>query len=255
MRLNRPLALLVLALFATPVLAYTIYLKDGSRLVAQEKYVIDGDQAVIVLPSGTLSMIAASEIDVERTEEANQSRLSGTAMVIEGGFVTDIKETAPPPKRVTLQDKIRSNEAGMRPAPARMPVVSAPRTGTSSSRKGQAFERALYPNTGLATDILGFAAARGVSGLAVYRGETAKRPLLVFATGSEGSVFKALVVSSNALLFMQNTRPGTMDAFEVLCETDDGASAGRFILTSQLAADLVAGHYEITRFYVDNVIF
>jgi hypothetical protein len=256
MRLVRPLLVIALALAATPALAYTIYLKDGSRLVAQEKYEIRGDKAIIVLPSGAKSMIDADEIDVERTEEANQSRLSGTAMLIEGGETTDLKEAAPPPpKKPRLQDLIATDQAGIR-EPERKTIGAIPRTGADLNRApSPASSRAPYPDASVSTEIRGFATARGLTALSVHQGPRARRPLIVFKTTSEGAVFKALVVSANALLHLRSKDPSPVDGIDLVCETPNGGMGGRFELTPQLARDLVNGTYEITRFYVENVRF
>ncbi|HMB52750.1 MAG TPA: hypothetical protein VKU40_05500, partial [Thermoanaerobaculia bacterium] len=76
---HRRLAFVALAvavlLAALPAAAYTIYLKDGSRMIARDKYEIKGDQAVFVLQSGTRTTIDLDEIDVARTEKANESNL------------------------------------------------------------------------------------------------------------------------------------------------------------------------------------
>jgi len=256
LRLRRTLVLLAVALAAAPALAYTIYLKDGSKLVAREKWVVQGDKAIIVLPSGAQSMIDFAEIDIERTEEANQSKLSGTATVIEGGREKEFREKEPPPPpKPTLQDMIRSKEAQFKVEPNTAPLSSLPRAGSTISNRRDEVKRAPFPDADIATDILAFAGARGVSALGVYRGQNARQPLLVYEVASEGSVFKALVVSANALIHMNSARPGAVDAFEVECETAAGSPGGKFVLTPQLAADLVSGRYEITRFYVENVIF
>ena len=64
--------LLVLGL-AIPAHAYTIYLKDGSTLIAKEKYRVEEGKAIITLQNGTQTFIDASEIDVARTERTNMS--------------------------------------------------------------------------------------------------------------------------------------------------------------------------------------
>jgi len=253
---RRFLVLLALALATAPAFAYTIYLKDGSRLIAKEKYVVQGNKAIIVLPSGAQSMIDFAEIDIERTENANQSKLSGTATVIEGGKEKELRDAAPPPPpKPTLQDMIRTKEAQFKVEPNTTPPSSLPRAGSTLSNRRTQVKRMPFPDADIATDILAFAGARGVSALSVYRGQSARQPLLVYEVGSEGSVFKALVVSANALIHMNGARPGAVDAFEVECETAAGSSGGKFVLTPQLATDLVSGRYEITRFYVENVIF
>ena len=257
MRFARTLVPLLVALVAAPGFAYTVYLKDGSRLIAKEKYEIRGDKAILILPSGTPSMIDASEIDVERTEAANQSRLSGTAMVIEGGEAKELQDKkAKPVPKPRIQDLIRANEAGIREAPERPQPSAEPRAGaTAGNRASPAPTRAPYPDAGVAADIRGFATARGVSSIGVYNSGRSRTPLVVFETDSEGSVFKALVVSANALLQLEAQNPASVEALEVVCETADGSLGGRFDLTPQLARELISGQYEITRFFVENVDF
>ncbi|MCM2270265.1 MAG: hypothetical protein NDJ75_09195, partial [Thermoanaerobaculia bacterium] len=96
---------------------------------------------------------------------------------------------------------------------------------------------------------------RGASGVAVYRGGNARKPMLAFETGTEASVFKAILASSATLLQLRGARPGAVDGFEVVCETVSGQSGGRFDLTPELAEAIVSRRYEITRFYVENVQF
>ena len=73
---------LALALAASSSWAYTVYLKDGSKLVAKDKYKVQGDMALIVLANGTQTSLKLAEIDQEKTALANQSNY-GTAVVLE----------------------------------------------------------------------------------------------------------------------------------------------------------------------------
>jgi len=258
MRLARLVAAIALALAAGPALAYTIYLKDGSRIVAKEKYEIQGELAIITLPSGTKSSMPADQIDVPRTEKANVSRLGGTAMVIEGGQATELQHAPPPPPKPQLSDLLRQNEGELRgPRTAAPPVADVPLTPAAALRAREDKERARtpFPDTKLAADILEVLTARGATGVAVYRGANVRKPLLAFETGTEASVFKAILASSAALLHLRGERPGVFDGFEVLCENAAGQSGGRFDLTHELADAIVSRRYEITRFYVDNVQF
>ena len=78
----------MVAIMAIPANAYTIYLKDGSRLIAKEKHLIEEGKAIIVLQNGTRTFIEASEIDIPRTKQANLGDY-GTALVLEGGQLID----------------------------------------------------------------------------------------------------------------------------------------------------------------------
>lgn len=261
MRPARLLAALVLALFAGPALAYTIYLKDGSRIIAKDKYEIRGDLAIITLPSGTQSSYPASEIDVERTESANESRLGSTAMVIEGGRATELKDAPPPPPKPNLQDYIRGQEGELRglddrPVSAE-PAAEVPATPGALLRTRETARKTRQPfaDKALAAEILELLAARGVGGVQVHASADPRKPLLTFETATEGSVFKAIVASSNTLLQLGGRRPGAIGGFAVVCETAGGQSGGRFDLTPELAEAIVSRRYEITRFFLENVQF
>jgi len=257
MRIRSWIPLLALALAATPALAYTIYLKDGSRIVAQEKYEVQGDLAIITLPSGTKSSLSASEIDVERTEKANKSNLGSTAVMIEGGEAKDLEKAPPPPKKANLQDLIRSKSAEQlgatdAAAPPDSPVT---RVLDQRGRVARDGKRVLLADTDLAGAIRGFITSHGVTAVEVYRGAVERQPLLVFETSSEGAVFKALLTASQALIKIRGDRPGKVDGFEMVCETADGGLGARFALSPDDAAAIATGKYEITRYFVDNVQF
>ena len=260
MRPARLAVALALALAAAPALAYTIYLKDGSRIVAKEKYVVRGGLAIITLPSGTESSIPAGEIDVPRTEKANESRLGGTAIVIEGGEARELKATPPPPTKPKLQDLMRASEGelrGLDDVPAAAPETDAPATPAALLRQRESAEkrRLPFPDTQLAAEILQTLAGRGVTAVRVHASGDAQRPLLVFETASETAVFKAILAGANTLLQVRAKRPGAIEGFELLCESAGGSSGGKFDLTPKLAEEVVSRRYEITRFYVENVRF
>ncbi len=248
----RALALaLGLALAAAPALAYTIVLKDGTKIVAKTKYVIRGDRAIITLPSGTETSYAAAEIDVEKTDAANAGDI-GTAMVIEGGKVENLTAKPAPAGKATLQDYIQ-RQGGLPPPPP--PVQSRAAVGSETRTRVDRSGRAPLRDPALANEIKAFLITRGAPA-EVYQGTSAKRVRLVFETRAEGPVFKALVASATALVQIRQQFPDRVDAFEVLCEVPDAEGVGgRFTLTPELAADLVSGRVEVTRFYVENVEF
>lgn len=263
MRWVRPLALLVLALAAAPGFAYTIYLKDGTRLVARAKYTVEGNLAILYQPSGTRSSLPLEQIDVKRTEEANVGNLSSTAFLVEGGKATEVKKDAKPVVlRPRIQDLIKADEAGIRAdrTGARSATLlpeaatrSAP--GAMKPGAGKAGSRSPFGNVALGGELRGFVLARGVTGIEIFAGPSPTWPLLVYNTGSEGAVFKALVTGANALLHFQGTRAAEVQGIEIVCETSEGGSGGRFSLTPKQASEIVSGRTEITRFYVENVQF
>ena len=70
-------AAIAFALAAGPALAYTVYLKDGSKIVASEKYKVRGEKAIVKLTNGTETMLPLAEIDVARTEKSRRRTTKG----------------------------------------------------------------------------------------------------------------------------------------------------------------------------------
>jgi len=256
MRLSRSAVLVALALVAAPGWAYTVFLKDGSTIQAQEKYTVQGELALIRLQSGTTSSIPLAQIDVARTETANRSRYDSTTMVIEGGQTSGLQTTAEAPRKQTLSDLIKERSDGeLRRPGASAGTAAVPEVPAAASRIGATRpSRAPYPDTDVATRLLGFVSARGISAVSVHRGRQTDVPLLVFETQSEGSVFKSIVASASALV-QARAAGAAIGGVEVLCETPDGGTGGGFDLSPELARRVLSGDYEITRFFVENVRF
>jgi hypothetical protein len=259
-RLLTAMAATAAMLLATPALAYTIYLKDGSSIVSKSKYVVRGDMAIILTQSGTETALPLAEIDVARTEAANQQNL-GTAMVIEGGEQKDLSQASPPPPaRNRLGDLIKSGAAG--PA-AGIPAAPGTETGAPAIERPRGFDpgaepvraaRTAFATAPVAIAIRDYVAGQGLP-VEVARGSSPKRALLVYETESEANVFRALATSAAALEEVRKQFPGAIDAFELLCETSSGSLGARFTLTPAQAAEIMAGRVDITRFFFENVEF
>lgn len=250
-------AFTLLCALSAPAWSYTIYLKDGSKLLAEEKYKVRGDKAIIRLETGTETMLPLSEIDVPRTDEANVGGL-GKVLVIEGGKAQDLaRNDAPPPRKQTLQDLIQARgpqaEGGggtAEPAPVRRPRAEA-----AQAQSDDILGRPPLRNVELAGTIRTFLFGRGVTSVEVLQGSTARRPLLVFSTATEGQVFKALAASATTLIHVREKSPGDVDSFDVVCRAADGGNAGRFTMTEANAADLLAKRITMPEYYVQYVQF
>lgn len=259
-RLLTALAAMAAMLLATPALAYTIYLKDGSQLLSKTKYVVRGDKAIIITQSGTETALPLAEIDIPRTEAANQHDL-GTAILIEGGEKKDLSQASPaPPARARLGDLIKSGAAGpgagdpAAPGAAGAPsVVERPR-GFDAAAEPVRPARSAFATAPVAAAIKEYIGTQGLP-VEVARGSSSRRALLVFETESEANVFRALATSAAALEEVRKQFPGSIDAFELLCETSSGSLGARFTLTPGQAAEIMSGRVDITRFYFENVEF
>ena len=200
------LATAVLLLVAAQASAYTIFLKDGSRLTAREKYRVAGDKAIIVLPSGSQTVLPLAQIDVQRTERGNASDF-GSATVVE----------APPPKTTPTprQGPSLSDVAATRrlPGPA-APRAAAPAPAAETSRSAERtadgsvdFLRAPrnpLTHVQLGTELGTLLRAKGLESAALYEGTRPGRVLVEVVTNSEGAVFQALAAASLALIDLES---------------------------------------------------
>ena len=254
------LAILVF-LVAAPLLAagYTIYLKDGSRLVAKNKYRIDKGRAIITLPNGTQTFVAASQIDVKRTDEANKDGYGG-ALVLPGTQQDVGAAPAAPPKDKTLADLIASRAAAPRELPGSRRDKAEPGSGRLGKTKAGYLDfatvaRKPFPHADVLAELQQFFRSQGTEEVEIYQGTRADQPLLEITTNSEGSVFKALNTAANALLHLRDVTPDQVSAFELLLTTPERERAGQFVLTPEMATDLVSKKVDVTAFFVRHVQF
>lgn len=262
-RLPRPVLFVLLALLsATAALlaaaGYTIVLKDGSTILAKEKYRIEGNRAIIIQLNGTQTFVRADQIDVPRTEAANRNGY-GSAVVIPGSP----QDVGPPPVQVekdrTLSDLARSG-ASARDIPTTRRDKGGPAPGQVTRTKAgyldfSTLPRKPYTHADLTAEIQQFFRGQGIEEVEIYQGTQADRPLLEITTNSEGSVFKALSITANTLLHMRDSFPGKIPAFEVLLTTPSRERAGQFVLTPDMATDLVSKKIDVMAFFVKNVQF
>ncbi|HEX9941691.1 MAG TPA: hypothetical protein VGG03_06730 [Thermoanaerobaculia bacterium] len=262
-RFPRPVILALLALLvAAPLLAagYTVYLKDGSSIVAKEKYKVANGRAIITLLNGTQTFVPAAQIDVRRTEEFN--RLGTRGAVVLPGAPQDVGPApTQPQKDKTLADLIAARGA----APRELPGSRREKPGAASSGRPTRTRAGYYDLATLArkpcshaevtAELQQFFRGQGIEGVEIYDGTQADRPLVEITTASEGSVFQALTTAANALLHVRGLYPDRVKAFELLLTTPARERAGQFVLTPDMATDLVSKKVDVTAFFVRNVQF
>jgi hypothetical protein len=248
LRRNLSLALILL-LVAAPIAAYTIYLKDGSRLIAKEKYTLDGDRALIVLQNGTQTFLAASEIDVPRTETANRNNY-GTAMVLQDGELVEAAPQADVGRQETLTELADRSPTQPHQQAVR-PVLTRPVSGDYLDLVSS--QRQPFRNLDLAGEIQEVFMAQGVAGMQLAQGTAADRVLLEITTDSEASVFRALEVAADALLHVRTRTSAPVSAFEIVLVTSNRTRGGQFLLDPRMASQLADGELELPAFYVQNV--
>ena len=259
MALLGPASWLAAALLAAS--GYTIVLKDGSHHRRQgEVHGSRRARPIITLLNGTQTFVRADQIDVARTEAANRDGY-GSGVVIPGspqdvGTAArpaaegqdpgrPIRQQAPRPRELpgNRRDKNAGRPAGRRrrPRPAINDLSTLPRKP--------------YAHADIAAELQQFFHGQGIEEVEIYEGTQGDRPLLEITTNSEGSVFKALSTAANALLHIRDAFPGKVAAFEVAADHPRRERAGQFVLTPDMATDLVAKKVDVTSFFVKNVQF
>lgn len=263
-RFSRPATLALLALLAAASLllaaaGYTIFLKDGSNLIAKQKYTIENGRAIITLLNGTQTFLRADQIDVPRTEAANKSGY-GTGVLIPGSPQDIGTAPAQPRRDETLGDLITKKGAGPRDVPVSRRDKDQPAAGRLLKTKAgyndlSTLTRKPYPHADVTAELQQFFHAQGLDEVEIFEGTQGDRPLLEISTNSEGSVFKALGTAANALLHVRDTFPNRVAAFEILLTTPIHERAGQFVLTPDMASELVARKVDVTAFFIKNVQF
>jgi hypothetical protein len=238
----------LLALVASPLAAYTLYLKDGRTLNIKGKPRIVNGRALVTLPNGTQASIDPAQIDDKKTEEMNQQDL-GAAVIIDQGTRQQQATARPQPTPQSRLSDISARGVGPRDEPARR-NPAAP-TGRSA---GIPSSRTPYGDAVIASELSRFFLGQKAEGVEIYQGSQG-RPLAQVITSSETSVFRALLTGANALLHIRGRYPQKVDGLEMVMVTSSGERAGQFTLTPDMAEDLVAKRVGLVSFFLNNVQF
>jgi hypothetical protein len=264
MRHLRPAILFLAALLASATLllaaaAYTIYLKDGSSLIAKQKYTVQNGRAIIILINGTETFVAVDKIDVPRTEAANKSGY-GTGVVIPGSP----QDVGTVPVQIqrdqTLGDLITKKGTGPRDVPGTKRDKDQPAGGRALKTKAgfddlAALPRRPFSHADITAALQQLFRGQGLDEVEIFEGTAGDHPLVEISANSEGSVFKALGAAAAGLLQIRESFPGKIAAFDVLMTTQSRERAGQFVLTPEMASELVAKKVEVAAFFVKNVQF
>ncbi len=254
------LSLLMITIVAIPASAFTIYLKDGSRLIAKEKHRIEDGKAIIVLQNGTSTFIELSEIDIPRTEQANLGDY-GTALILEDGQLVEAQINPTEQKQQRLTDVASKPESGgalTRPQTRRQasaaPSVSQQRVETGAVDL-TTFPRAPYSEMEISAEATRFLRTLGIEGVQVYQGSDPNRAFLEITTNSEAAVFRGLDAAADTLLHLLNRYPDRVQSLELLMSTSDRDRAGQFHLTREVAVALADNDVEASELFIQHVQF
>lgn len=250
----------VLCIVGSPLSAYTIYLKDGTTVQAKQKYAVDGERAIITLPSGTRTFLQLSEIDVERTERMNHSDY-GTAIVLEGGSLSEQPVTPPEeaPSMAELAAETRQERQRALPPRPTTTERAAPSIPSGRLASGAPDLAALpleeFGDTTVMERVRERFRTHGLGDLQILRGSRGDRLRLLATTDTEATVFRAIVLAAASLLELEEAGLADLDAVELVLQTSGGERAGQFVITPELARQLIDEELDLPTFYVEHVQF
>jgi hypothetical protein len=255
-RSTLPVLLALWALWtAAPLAAYTVYLKDGSKIQAREKYTVDGARAIIVLQSGMKTFVPLAQIDVNKTNEGNRLDY-GSAQVIPGGAQEVPSSQAAPPRGKTINDLLASREAGVRDLPEARRATGPGAGGATKLASGawdlMVWTRKPIGNVEMAAELKRQLALQGIQEVEIYEGTKGDRPFVEITTNSEGSVFKTLAGSAATLPLLRQGY-AKVGAIELLMITSERERAGQFTLTPEMADELLSKKTDLISFFLKNV--
>jgi hypothetical protein len=244
---------------ALPAHAYRVIFKDGSSLMAMERFEVQGDLAVIVLESGTRTTVPLAEIDVARSEEHNRTTASSTAVVIEGRSERPLelgKEGAGPR---TLRDLIlERRQAGTTsgaPAARDDAEPPPPRVRTTAAGFNDLVSLQRRPlEADVSNELSARLRAKGLSRFQLFAGTATDRAMVEVTTDDAGQVFAALEAASATVVELHEEGSRGL-VLELLLRSGQRSPAGMFTLSFDNAALLAKDRLEPGDFYVQYVEF
>lgn len=249
----RRLALVILVLLPAALLAadYVIYTKDGQRIPAREKPVVQGNRLVFRTPLGAQQSMALADYDETRTMKANQEGMGGAYVLGDPSTTKVIPDTAG--KKPSLSDYIKQNKK----------IMKSPQSETSSAETDPAARlsaalKASEAGGGGAMDLqmmntfnqaFESAGLRGVRLISIPQGVR-----LQVITETEQQVFGAISAAARGL--KESRALGkSLDKVDMYLATSAGEPAGRFEISPEDAEALVTGRTTPSKFFVASVIF
>ena len=245
------LALAGALLAALPAPAYLIILKDGTRIEAADKPVVQGRNYLFKDKLGAKKMIAVGEVDPAKTEAANKENYRDAYIL---GDPEPLKrESATSAKSPSLSEYIKqTRKSDIAAPPPSSPVVPADEPAARAPERRVAGA----PSTSILDPVVEDAFLRAYQTAAV-RGAR-------ITQGSSGTIRVQAVTDGEAIVFgtLVGTARGLKEArtagklvekVELYMSTSAGENAGKFLVTPEDAESLLNGTVPPAKFFVANV--
>lgn len=233
---------------------YVIYTRDGQRIPARDKPVVQGNRLIFRTPLGAQQSMAVADYDEARTLKANQEGLGGVYVLGETGNLKVIPDSST--KKPSLSDYIKQNKKIMK-SPASEGSGGEAGSGDPGARLSAAL-KAADAGGGGAVDLQMMnafvqafegAGLRGVRLISIPQGVR-----LQVITETEQQVFGAIAAAARGL--KESRALGKpLDKVDMYLATSAGESAGRFHISPEDAEALVTGRTTPSKFFVQSVMF
>lgn len=237
-------ALVVLVVgLGTAHAVYVVYLKNGKRVVAREKYQVKGKLAVITLKNGAVVSLPLDQINVEKTEKINSLGL-GDAELLALGEEGPPPPTPTPTPAMTTLGKLRGEVAkptGEAARPTPTPGITLREQPYRDKGVDRAFQEALERYH-----------------LYLYRTSQGSRPEFLYleVQVNEKEVPRALEAVCMTYHLLKQTAPDrTPEQVELRLLNEAGREAGLFRISPEQAAELAEGKTTPDEFFLKYVLF
>jgi hypothetical protein len=238
--------LLLVTLSATAG-GYVVYLKNGKFIRAKEPLQIKGNQAIIILVTGTMASYPVDHVDLVKTERYNQLGL-GDAVVIDELTVEDeMRPTSTPTPSLGGLASLDPGKQGLLtsyapPTPTPTPGIRLQTYPYHDTRVTQAFHQIFDDRN-----------------MYIYRSSAGTQPDFFFVqtvTDQQREVFNAIKAVVEAFTLINELHNDiSPDAVELEMISTSGKPAGTFRITPEMARQLHAKELSVEQFYVTYVIF
>jgi hypothetical protein len=245
MSLRRSVAFAALALLlpAFAGASYVILTKDGRRLVAKDKYRVQGQNAIYTQVNGVVTSIPMSQVDIAATDKLAKEGV-GDAMILDAGK----QQQAPGGGQAALGSGNLAEVARQR----KLKEEAAKKKEAASGKKPAA--NVPYPDRDIANSFLAALDSAGFTGADTAQGSDKGILKVTAIADKEDQVFSILTTVAQRYRDLHGSTSTAPMRVELEMKTTSGESAGSFSFTWEEIDPLVAGKISPQEFFVRNVI-
>jgi hypothetical protein len=234
----------MLAISSWAQAAYVVILRNGARVVAQDRYRIKGTNVLVTLKNGTLTSIPLAQVDLAATDKLNARNLGDATPLdwVDAGLPTPTPTPTPSVAGLghIIPGLARPENDAARPTPT--PGISLRDTEYPDKQVERTFEEGLERYH-----------------LYLYRTSQGTQPGYLFIevrVNGQSEVIKTLQAVTTTYNVLATNAPDRAPArVELQMLNESGKEAGLFRLSPEDAADLANAKITAEEFFIRKVIF